>query len=57
MWIDLYTSELVEKLINIYFPESSLIFDSFMGIGTTAKGCINKNCKYIGSELDELPRH
>ena len=22
-----------------------------MGIGTTAKGCINKKCNYIGSEL------
>jgi len=48
-----YSSELVEKLISIYFPEGSLIFDSFMGIGTTAKGCINKKCNYIGSELDK----
>lgn len=46
-----YSSELVEKLIHIYFPENSLIYDPFMGIGTTAKGCINKHCDYIGSEL------
>lgn len=46
-----YSSELVEKLIHIYFPENSLIYDPFMGIGTTAKGCINKRCNYIGSEL------
>lgn len=46
-----YSSELVEKLIHIYFPEKSLIYDPFMGIGSTAKGCINKNCNYIGSEL------
>lgn len=46
-----YSSELVEKLIHIYFPEGSLIYDPFMGVGTTAKGCINKNCKYIGSEI------
>jgi len=45
-----YSSELVEKLIHIYFPENSLIYDPFMGIGTTAKGCINKKCNYIGSE-------
>ena len=46
-----YSSELVEKLITIYFPEGSLIYDPFMGIGTTAKGCINMNCDYIGSEI------
>lgn len=48
-----FSSELVEKLIHIYFPENSLIYDPFMGIGTTAKGCINKNCNYIGSERVE----
>lgn len=48
-----YSSELVEKLIHIYFPENSLIYDPFMGVGTTAKGCINKNCNYIGSERVE----
>lgn len=46
-----YSSELVEKLIHIYFPEGSLIYDPFMGVGTTAKGCINNKCRYIGSEL------
>ena len=45
-----YSSELVEKLIHIYFPEGSVIYDPFMGLGTTAKGCINKKCNYIGSE-------
>jgi DNA modification methylase len=48
-----YSSEFVEKLINIYFPENSLIYDPFMGIGTTAKGCINKKCDFIGSERVE----
>lgn len=48
-----FSSELVEKLINIYFPKDSLIYDPFMGIGTTAKGCINKGLNFIGSELIE----
>jgi DNA modification methylase len=48
-----FSSELVEKLIHIYFPENSLIYDPFIGIGTTAKGCINKKCNYIGSELSK----
>lgn len=46
-----YSSELVEKLIHIYFPEGSLIYDPFIGCWTTAIGCINKKCKYIGSEI------
>jgi len=46
-----FSSDLVEQLINIYFEEGSLIYDPFMGIGTTAKGCINKKCNYIGSEI------
>jgi len=48
-----FSSELVEKLIHIYFPEDSLIYDPFIGIGTTAKGCINKKCNYIGSEIEK----
>jgi len=46
-----YSSELVEKLIHIYFPEGSLIYDPFIGCGTTAVACYNKSCKYIGSEI------
>ena len=46
-----YSTDFVEKLIDIYFPANSLIYDPFMGIGTTAKGCINKNCNYIGREI------
>ena len=45
-----FSTDLVEKLIDIYFPENSIIYDPFIGIGTTAKGCISKKCNYIGSE-------
>lgn len=48
-----YSSELVEKLIDIYFKENSIILDPFNGTGTTSIACINKSCKYIGSEIDE----
>lgn len=47
-----YSEELVSKLIDIYFPEESIIYDPFMGIGTTARSCIKNNRFYIGSELD-----
>ncbi len=46
-----FSQELVDKLINIYFPKNSLIYDPFSGIGTTQLSCIRNNCKYIGSEL------
>lgn len=48
-----FSTELVLKLIDIYFPKDSIIYDPFSGIGTTPKGCILSNRKYIGSELDK----
>jgi DNA modification methylase len=46
-----FSTELVTKLINIYGTEGDLIYDSFMGVGTTALGSINKKCNFIGSEI------
>jgi DNA modification methylase len=34
-----YSEDLVYKLFNIYFPQQSLIYDPFSGIGTTARAC------------------
>lgn len=47
-----YSEDLVTKLINIYFPEGSLIYDPFMGIGTTARACFKNKLNFIGSEID-----
>lgn len=46
-----FSQDLVNKLINIYFPKGSLIYDPFTGIGTTQLSCIENGCDYIGSEL------
>jgi len=46
-----FSTDLVEQLIDIYFEPKSIIYDPFMGIGTTAKGCISKDCVFVGSEL------
>lgn len=46
-----YSQELVDSLIDIYFPEESIIYDPFSGIGTTQLSCKRKNRKYIGSEI------
>ena len=48
-----FSEDFVEKLLNIYFPIGSIIYDPFMGIGTTARSCLKNNRKYIGSELDK----
>lgn len=46
-----FSTDLVSKLINIYGTEGDLIYDSFMGVGTTAFGAIENKCNFIGSEI------
>ena len=46
-----FSQDLVNQLINIYFPKGSLIYEPFTGIGTTELSCIENECDYIGSEL------
>jgi site-specific DNA-methyltransferase (adenine-specific) len=48
-----FSTELITKLMDIYAKPESLVYDSFMGIGTTAKACIEKGMSYIGSELSK----
>ena len=48
-----YSSELVRKLLLLYVKEGSLVYDSFMGTGTTAVGCLIEKINYIGSEISE----
>lgn len=46
-----FSQDLVNKLINIYYPKGSLIYDPFSGIATTQLSCIKNNCFFLGSEL------
>lgn len=48
-----YSTTLCEKLIEMYYAPESLLLDPFMGTGTTGIAAINKNCKFIGVEIDE----
>jgi DNA modification methylase len=46
-----FSTEFVRKLLMMYAKEGDLIYDSFMGTGTTAIGALKENMIYIGSEL------
>ena len=44
---------LIEQCINKSSQSGGVIFDGFMGSGTTAIACMNTNRNYIGFELDK----
>lgn len=48
-----YSSELCEKLLKIYAKPNSIIYDPFMGSGTTGVACYNLGLTCIGSELSK----
>lgn len=48
-----FSTELVLKLLNMYANKNSIVYDSFIGTGTTAVACKQFGCKCIGSELSE----
>lgn len=46
-----FSSELILELLKMYVKKDSIVYDSFMGTGTTAVACKIYGCNYIGSEL------
>lgn len=48
-----FSSELVRKLLKLYVKKGQLVYDSFMGTGTTAVACIIEDIDYIGSEISK----
>lgn len=47
----IFPEELVDKIITLFSNEGDLIYDPFMGTGTTAISAIKNNRNYIGSEI------
>ena len=43
---------LVERILKVSSKKDDLVYDSFMGSGTTAIGCIKNGLDYMGSELN-----
>ena len=48
-----FSTEFVRKLTNTYAKPNSVIYDPFMGTGTTAIACLADGHKYIGSEISK----
>lgn len=49
-----YSSDLVLQLIDMYAKPKGIIYDPFMGTGTTALACAMRGIKYIGSEISQV---
>lgn len=48
-----YSSELCEKLLQLYAPTGGTVYDPFIGSGTTAVACKRMGLHYLGSEISE----
>jgi len=48
-----FSSELVDKLIHMYGTGGDVIYDSFMGTGTTGLSAKRNGCFYVGSEISK----
>jgi DNA modification methylase len=44
---------LVERILKVASKKDYIVYDSFMGSGTTAIVCLKNNINYIGSELNK----
>jgi len=44
---------IIELLVNNYTDKNSMVYDPFMGSGTTAVACIRNNRQWIGSEISK----
>ena len=44
---------IIELLVKNYTNKDSIVYDPFMGSGTTAEACFNTNRQCIGSEINE----
>lgn len=48
-----FSSSFCKQLMGLYCPKGGIVYDPFMGTGTTAIACIDTDRHYIGSELSE----
>lgn len=48
-----YSTDLCYKLLNMYAPPQSVVYDPFMGTGTTAIACKSLGHTFIGTEVTQ----
>lgn len=48
-----FSSLMVRKLLRLYGRKGTVVYDPFMGTGTTAVACIEEGFDYIGSEISK----
>ena len=48
-----FSTELVKGLLNMYVKKRGIVFDCFLGVGSTCLATINENIYYIASEIDK----
>lgn len=50
-----FSTDMVLNLLNIYAQPNKdfIVYDPFMGTGTTAKGCLSYGCSFIGTEISK----
>lgn len=48
-----YSTDLVYNLIDLYVPKDGIVYDPFMGTGTTGVACKQRGISFLGSELSE----
>lgn len=45
--------EIIERMIKASCPQNGIVFDPFMGTGTTAIACLKNNRQYVGFEINK----
>jgi len=48
-----YSTDLCMQLLGMFAPKDAVVYDPFMGSGTTAVACKMMGLKYLGSEISE----
>lgn len=49
-----FSTDLVLQLLKLYcYSKDCIVYDPFMGTGTTANACIKYGCHYLGTELSK----
>ena len=49
----MFPKQLAKRCMKMFSWKGSVVYDPFMGAGTTAIACVQNNRNYIGSQISE----